>query len=98
MFASLMCGAAYARRTGGRAPSEVAWGIATLFAVVSSVGSLVVFLLQASDDMRGRLAEVGQASPTGLLIFVLIGLVISIIAARIFFGLGSRTWHGPARA
>jgi hypothetical protein len=98
MFASLMCGVAYARRTGRRASSDVAWGMATLFAVVSSVVGLGVFLLRLSGDVRGRLVEVAGESPMGLLIFALIGLLVSIIAARIFFGLGSRTWHAPARA
>jgi Co/Zn/Cd efflux system component len=98
MFASLLCGVAYARRTGRRAPAEVAWGVATLFAIVSAVGGVALFVLSLSDEEMRRLIAVGRASPMGLFIFALIGLLVTIVAARIFFGLGSRTRHGPVNA
>ena len=97
-FASLMCGVAYARRTGGRAPAEVAWGAGALFALVTAVCGAVLFVLLASDEIRRALMEVGMATPFGLLVIVLISLLVTIVASRIFFGLGSRTLHDPARA
>jgi hypothetical protein len=98
MFGSLMSGVAYARRTGRRAPSEVAWGAATIFVVVTSVGGAALFLLLAPDEVRRHLIDATQASPTGMLMIVIIALVVAILASRIFFGLGSRTWHASARA
>jgi hypothetical protein len=98
MFASLMCGVTYARRNGRRAPVEVAWGAATLFAVVSAVGGIALFMLSVSDEEMSKLVEVAKASPMGLLFFAMMGLLITIVASRIFFGLGSRTWHGQVSA
>jgi hypothetical protein len=98
MFGSLMCGVAYARRTGSRAPSEVAWGAATLFVVVTSVGGTALFLLLAPGEVRSHLIDASQASPTAMLLIALFALFVAILASRIFFGLGSRTWHAPARA
>jgi hypothetical protein len=98
MFASLMCGVAHARRTGRRASAEVAWGAGALFALVSAVCGAALFVLLASDEVTGALMEVGMASPFGLLVIVLISLLVTIVASRIFFGLGSRTSHGPASA
>jgi hypothetical protein len=98
MVASLMCGVDYARRTGRRAPAEVAWGAGALFAVVSVVCGAILFVVLATDEVRGALMEVGMALPFGLLVVVLISFLVTIVASRIFFGLGSRTSHGPARA
>lgn len=98
MFASLMCGVTYARRTGRKAPAEVAWGAGTLFALMSSVCGAVLFVLFAPEELMGQLIQVSQAAPMSVLVIVLFALSMTIIASRIFFGLGSRTWHGPVNA
>jgi hypothetical protein len=98
MFGSLMCGVAYARRTGRRAPSEVDWGAAALFVVVSAICGAALLMLFASDEVTSRLIQVGRASPMGLLLIALVGLLSTIVASRIFFGLGARTTHAPAQA
>jgi hypothetical protein len=98
MFGSLMCGVAYARRSGRKAPSEVAWGAATLFTVVNLAGGSALFVLLATDEVAGRLSELSRTSPMGLFLFALIALLTTIVASRVFFGLGSRSWHGPVRA
>lgn len=45
MFASLICGVTNARRTGSKAPAEVAWCTGTLFALLSSVSGTALFAL-----------------------------------------------------
>jgi hypothetical protein len=98
MFASLMCGVAYARRTGRRASPEVAWGAGTGFAMITSVGGVAVFASLAPEELMSELVRVILTAPMVALVIVLISLLMTIVASRIFFGLGSRTWHGPVTA
>jgi hypothetical protein len=98
MFASLMCGVNYARRTGRKAPVEIAWGAGTLFALMSSASGAALFALLAPEELMRQLIQVSLAAPMVALVIVLISLLLTIVASRIFFGLGSRTWHGPVIA
>ena len=98
MFASLMCGVAYARRTGRKASPEVAWGAGAGFAMITSVGGVALFVSVAPEELMSELVRVSMAAPTVALVIVLISLLLTIVASRVFFGLGSRTWHGPVTA
>ena len=42
-----------------------------------------------------QLIQVSLAAPMAGSVIVLIALLMTIIALRVFFGLRSRTWHGP---
>jgi hypothetical protein len=94
MLASLMCGQAYARKTGRRPSGGTAWGVAAMFAGITLVCSVAMLFL---FDAEVR-AEFLGVRPAVLLTLGLAMTLVLLLVARIFFGLGSRTWHAPARA